>query len=161
LENPTIRHIDDFHIVLTEDPKPAQQESIRQQVKAFNEAASDCHRRLRKSGRQSLVLFLHDKANRQVGGLLASTCWGWLKIDELWLEEPLRGNGYGTVRMQEAEAEALARSCTRAHVKTWEFQAREFYERLGYRVVGELQDYPPGHTFYWLRKELHAGSTNG
>ena len=72
--------------------------------------------------------------NRQVGGLLASTYWGWLNIDELWLEEPLRGNGYGTVLMQEAEAEALGRSCTRAHAKTWEFQAREFYERLGYRV---------------------------
>jgi hypothetical protein len=25
---------------------------------------------------------------------------------------------------------------------------------LGYRVVGQLDDYPPGQIFYWMRKDF-------
>ena len=53
-----------------------------------------------------------------------------------------------------AEGEARARGCTRAWVRTFRFQARGFYERLGYRVVGELVDYPPGEALYWMRKDF-------
>lgn len=52
-----------------------------------------------------------------------------------------------------AEAEALQRGCSRAKLRTFSFQARGFYEKEGYRVVGELEDYPPGETFYWMQKD--------
>ena len=42
-------------------------------------------------------------------------------------------------------------------LSTFSFQARDFYQRHGYRVVGQLDDYPPGETFYWMRKELNEG----
>ena len=41
-------------------------------------------------------------------------------------------------------------------VKTFSFQALEFYTKLGYTIVGELKDYHPGESFFWLRKELIA-----
>jgi hypothetical protein len=25
---------------------------------------------------------------------------------------------------------------------------------MGYRIVGRLTDYPEGHSYYWLRKDL-------
>jgi len=53
-----------------------------------------------------------------------------------------------------AEGEARARGCQQAWVRTFRFQARGFYERLGYRVVGVLEDYPPGDALYWMRKDL-------
>ena len=53
-----------------------------------------------------------------------------------------------------AEAEARARGCLRARLSTFDFQARGFYEKQGYRVVGTLADYPPGGAMYWMRKEL-------
>jgi hypothetical protein len=37
---------------------------------------------------------------------------------------------------------------------TREFQARPFYERAGYRVFGELSDFPPGWKAYWMEKSL-------
>ena len=34
------------------------------------------------------------------------------------------------------------------------FQALGFYQKRGYTVAGQLDGYPPGHTKYFLRKEL-------
>jgi hypothetical protein len=56
--------------------------------------------------------------------------------------------------MNTVEQVAIKRGCRMAQVKTWDFQARGFYERFGYTVAGRMDDYPPGHTFYWLRKEF-------
>jgi hypothetical protein len=38
--------------------------------------------------------------------------------------------------------------------ETLSFQARPFYEKLGYKLFGELVDYPKGHTTYCLVKKL-------
>jgi ribosomal protein S18 acetylase RimI-like enzyme len=75
-------------------------------------------------------------------------------VDELWLDAAFRGHGYGRAIMAVAEARAQERGCQYVLVKTWDFQARGFYERLGFHVVGELHDYPPGHSLYWMRKGL-------
>ena len=37
---------------------------------------------------------------------------------------------------------------------TTEFQAKPFYEKLGYKVVHEMDDYPKGYKCYTLFKEL-------
>jgi ribosomal protein S18 acetylase RimI-like enzyme len=60
--------------------------------------------------------------------------------------------------LQEAEAIAVKRGCHHSHLDTYSFQAPEFYEKQGYRRFGELPDYPPGHTRYFLRKDLGPGT---
>jgi len=59
-----------------------------------------------------------------------------------------------------AEREAIARGCGSAFLDTFSFQALPFYVSLGYKVFGELADYPLGHRRYFLRKSLqvNAGS---
>ena len=42
----------------------------------------------------------------------------------------------------------------RERERTFEFQARGFYERLGYRCFGELNDYPTGFARYFMKKAL-------
>jgi hypothetical protein len=44
------------------------------------------------------------------------------------------------------------------HLDTYDFQALGFYKKLGYGVFGELDDYPPGHTRYFLTKPLDVPS---
>ena len=41
------------------------------------------------------------------------------------------------------------------------FQARPFYERAGYGVVGALRDGVEGHSRYVMRKALDAGADAG
>ncbi len=87
-----------------------------------------------------------------IAGLLGYTNWDWLFIAQLWVSETSRGRGIGQKLMREAELEARRRGCRHAHVDTFSFQALSFYERLGYAVVGRLDNYPAGHARYFLQK---------
>ena len=70
------------------------------------------------------------------------------------LDEAVRGNGVGKQLMAMAHEEARRRGCTRAQTMTYDFQALSFYQSQGYRVVGQLNDYPDGCHYYWLRKDF-------
>lgn len=41
-----------------------------------------------------------------------------------------------------------------AALDTFEYQARPFYEKLGYQLFGTLDGYPPGYRQFYLRKRL-------
>jgi GNAT superfamily N-acetyltransferase len=101
-----------------------------------------------------LCLSLRDAEGALVGGLYGATMWGWLLIDGLWVAEGLRGQGLGSRLLAAAEAAAISRGCRGAWLGTFDFQARGFYERHGYRVFGELPDFPAGHRHYELWKAL-------
>lgn len=86
------------------------------------------------------------------GGLLGEVRWQWFYIDVLWMADDARGHHLGQQAMQLAEEQARRLGCIGAFVDTLEFQARGFYERLGFTVYGTQPDYPPGHTRYYLLK---------
>lgn len=103
---------------------------------------------------QTLAVFVKDEGGELAGGLLGDTYWRWLRIDALWLRDDLRGSGWGRRVMAAAEAEALRRGCRHAYVDTHEFQAPGFYEVLGYRRWGVLEDFPTGYRRIFYRKDL-------
>ncbi|MFF3331527.1 GNAT family N-acetyltransferase [Streptomyces sp. NPDC002888] len=89
------------------------------------------------------------------GGLVGHTWTTWLHITYLWVTPHHRGTGLGTHLLSEAEHLAhTQRSCTRARLETWDFQAPEFYKRRGYEVVCAIEDYPPGVTEFTMTKRL-------
>lgn len=103
-----------------------------------------------------VAYFVRSDEGEILGGL-HGTVWGkWLYIKIVWVAEPARGKGCAKKLVEAAEAYAIERGCMAAHLETFSFQARSLYEKLGYEVFGELKDYPPGHTFYFLRKTLSA-----
>ena len=106
------------------------------------------------SRHQPLVVAIEDARQAVIGGLWGYTGHDWLFTQLLVVPPALRGQGVGTELMQRAEAEARARGCTGAWLDTFEFQARGFYERLGYTCFGELADYPAGFARYFMRKSL-------
>ena len=140
--------------VVSDRPALADVAFIRQRIKEFNDSVSDHHRQGRRTGKEPLAALMRDASGVLTGGLLASIYWGWLDINELWVAERWRGQGYGRKLMGLVEEAALGRGCRLAQVKSWDFQAQGFYERLGYHIVGRQKDFPPGRTFFWLRKEL-------
>jgi GNAT superfamily N-acetyltransferase len=89
-----------------------------------------------------------------IGGILGQLWGGWLHVTFLWVAEAARGQGYGGRLVQAAEAYARARGAVGATLETFSFQARPFYEQLGYEVFATLDGYPPGHAKFFLRKAL-------
>jgi ribosomal protein S18 acetylase RimI-like enzyme len=107
-----------------------------------------------KENWRGLGIFIRDEMGKMAGGLHGYTHWGWLFISHLWVAEELRGQGYGTRLVTLAEEEASRRGCQHAHLDTYDFQALGFYQKLGYEVFGVLEDYPSGHTRYFLQKHV-------
>ena len=106
---------------------------------------------------KSLRVFLQDEQGKVVGGIAGDLFGGWVYISLLWVDEALRNQGYGGELLQRLEAEAIRYGCNHAHVDTYSFEARPFYERAGYQVFGILDDYPAGHQKYFLKKTLIGG----
>jgi GNAT superfamily N-acetyltransferase len=135
-------------LTLDTNGTPEDAQVVRQGLSAFNAAhAGDDHY-------QRIVFIVRDDAGAIRGGLLGGTYWGWLSVDILWLDESLRGQGWGTRLMALAEDEARQRGCHSAHLDTMDWQALDFYLKLGYSVWGQLDDLPTGHTRYFLKKSL-------
>lgn len=98
--------------------------------------------------------FLRSGRGEWLGGLTGLVWGGWLHVQFLWVTEALRGKGQGTRLLGAAEEFALEHAAAHATLETHSFQAAAFYQKRGYEVFGRLEDYPPGHTKLFLRKEL-------
>ena len=92
------------------------------------------------------------------GGLIGETARGFRTIELFWVAPARRRAGLGARLLAAAEQEALSRGCHAAWLDTYDFQARPFYERRGYRVFGELAGFPGGHTRYYMTKRLGQSS---
>ena len=106
------------------------------------------------SDHRPLIVVLRDEQGEVVGGLWGRTGYSWLYVELLVVPESLRGKRIGSELLSRAETEARTRGCSNVWLDTFEFQARGFYERLGYRCFGELAEYPPGFSRYFMTKVL-------
>jgi len=107
-------------------------------------------------GFRPLAVFARDARGTLVGGVYGHVNWNWLQVSLFWVSAEQRRHGLGSRLLGAIEQEAIARGCTQSHLDTFSYQARSFYERLGYQVFAALEDYPSGHTRYFLRKTLQA-----
>lgn len=135
-------------ILVAGNAEPADREIIASGIRAFNES------RAGSSHASPLAVLLKDVSGQTVGGLWGRTSFGWLFVELLFVPEALRGHGYGVRLLEAAEHAAVARNCHAVWLDTYDFQAVPFYERLGYREFGRLEDYPRGHKRHFLRKDL-------
>jgi len=88
-----------------------------------------------------------------IGGITCDLYLGGLLIEWAWIEETRRGQGYGSRLLAAAERHGQERGASFAHLDTFTFQARGFYERHGYEVFGVLP-YPGGIERFYMRKAL-------
>jgi len=92
-----------------------------------------------------------------LGGLWALSLWGSFYIGLVVVPGIARGQGLGSDLMARAEAEARARGCHGMWLDTYAFQARGFYERLGFSVFGQIAGPAPMFPRYFMSKSLASG----
>ena len=101
-----------------------------------------------------LRILVRNQQAEIVGGLLGFFYWGWLAIDILWVHEAWRGSGVGSALLTKAETEARQVGIFRVHLDTMGFQALPFYQKHGYTVWGQLDNFVGDYARYYLKKEL-------
>jgi GNAT superfamily N-acetyltransferase len=104
--------------------------------------------------RESFTIAARNADGRLIGGLTAMVSYETLYIDDLWIEDEARGQDLGTRLIQLAEDEGRRRGASLVWLDTMSWQARPFYEKLGYAVFGELEQAHGRYRRFFLKKTL-------
>ncbi|WP_223592747.1 GNAT family N-acetyltransferase [Neobacillus bataviensis] len=97
---------------------------------------------------------LRNDDGKIVGGITGTIFWYHLHIDYLWVDNSLRGKGYGKELLNHIEKTARENNCRLILLDSFSFQAPDFYQKLGFKVVGIVEDHPKGYKQYYLEKKL-------
>jgi len=105
----------------------------------------------------SINLAARSPDGKLLAGLAATTSYGWLRINMLWVIKDRRNAGIGKDLVRQAIDFGIARQCHSSWLETSNPAARSFYERLGFQVFATLAnaDLPPAEHIRWfLRQDL-------
>ncbi len=101
---------------------------------------------------------LRDQTGDLVGGLSASTSYGWLLIKVLWVAGPFRRQGHGQALLKAAFDKARAIQCHSVWLDTSDSAAFAFYRAQGFEQFGTLEnhaeDHPAEHRRQFLKRRL-------
>jgi GNAT superfamily N-acetyltransferase len=104
---------------------------------------------------QPLHVLATDEQRRIVGGLSGTTQLKWFHLEALAVPGGARRQGVGRRIVETAERVALVRGCRHVYADTMQHQAPDFFQRLGYAIVGRLEDWDShGQTMFVLVKDL-------
>jgi GNAT superfamily N-acetyltransferase len=140
----------DHAIVMPETPTDADRDAVLAVLAAYNDGHVSPPRR------QPLALLLKDADGGTIGGLWGRSSYDWLFVEYLAVPDHLRGREVGTALMRQAEQVARDRGCAGIWLDTFAFQARGFYEKLGFTLFGTIADHPVGSARFFLSKRLDA-----
>lgn len=133
--------------IVVEDPAtPETLKSIELGLDAYNSQFSPMEF-------EEFVVALKTVSGEVVGGIFSQSWAKMLFIKWAWIDEAYRRQGYGLELMARSEEVGRQHGCTAVYLDTFDFQARPFYEKQGYRLFGEI-DYPVGFKRYFLQKSL-------
>ena len=96
-----------------------------------------------------------EEDGRLVAGLDACvTAFKILYVSTVFVEENCRRKGYGKRLMEEMEQRAKAMGVNTVRLDTFSWQGKEFYEALGYKIVGHYENADDGYAEYFFLKRI-------
>ena len=141
-----------MNIEITTNPNEQDAKTISQGIIDFNHSKVPDLEPIEKEVK--FFVFAKNQTGNIVGGIRAICFWNTLHIELLWLSESCRGKGIGKELIESAENFAKENDCGNVFVETTSWQAKPFYEKVGYKHIATLNDRPKGHSSHYLTKEL-------
>lgn len=137
-----------FKVSLEAKPLAAAKKAISKGLDAHNIASAGPY------GFSEFVIGVRDAKGAIRAGFLVDVYYESAFLRWAWVDKKLRGKSLGRALMAAAEEEARRRGAVNLWLDTFSFQARPFYEKLGYKVFGTLKTGRKGVERYWLSKDL-------
>lgn len=116
-----------------------------------------CEEAFKKKGLgkiEEFAFFIYDNSNQIIGGLKAVHFYKSIHVDLLWVHPLYRNSNYGTTLMSKVEEYAKTKQCSFITICTMDFEAKDFYQKLGYVIEFERNNYEKNSTLYYLKKNL-------
>lgn len=145
-ERPTTK----LNFTLQPHPTPEERNRILNPLAAYNEAQAG------PENWREFALSVRSKAGEAVAGLLGFTQWNHFFVAALYVDQQFRREGIGRELIKRAEALALEHGCDAIYLDSFDYQAPGFYEKLGFKVFGKLEEYPPGHERFYMVKRIRG-----
>ena len=125
------------------------------QVETIEEKLSDYDESFIAYRLQGNIQIGIEENGKLIAGLDACmTAFKILYVSTVFVEEKYRRQGYGTKLMQEMEKRAKALGANMIRLDTFNWQGKEFYEAIGYEMVGSYQNQAEGYAEYFFLKRL-------
>lgn len=104
---------------------------------------------------EQIIFRAEDENGTFAGGCVVNVHeWGRAVLAMLWVEEPHRRTGLGSMLLKTAERAVRERGCHYLCLGTMDFMARGFYEKHGYTVFTVNRDHPKGHVGWSLSRRV-------
>lgn len=84
------------------------------------------------------------------GGITMCKRMNWLDLDVLFVKEEHRNMKIGTELINEILKYCREEKIDGIHLYTLDFQAKGFYEKMGFTCIAKIKDWPKGITRYEL-----------
>ncbi|XMB87074.1 GNAT family N-acetyltransferase [Mycoplasmatota bacterium WC44] len=136
---------DDIELIVTDEKKTEYDKLLLKEHNKLREKykVKDCN--------EELCVSLYDD-EIFVGGVLGVIYDDHAYVDMLVVNETYRGKGYGSKIMERFHKE-LTDNIVTLSLGTTQFQAKEFYEKLGYETVVVHKDRPKGFDSYTMIRD--------
>lgn len=103
---------------------------------------------------ENFILKSVDDTDSVIAGIHCQIGGRWLYIASLWINEKLRNQGIGRKLIAQAQEVAIQKKCVGIYLYTYSFQSPQFYEKFGFRVFGELENFCNGNSKLYMKKNL-------
>jgi len=103
---------------------------------------------------QEEVLYAAVEGEQYCGGVLFEVYQEYIHVHLISVKKEYERYGIGTALMKYVEEYAMNLGLESIDLGTTGFQAKPFYEKLGYEVVFTRENYPIGYNCYTLYKKL-------
>ena len=148
----------DMMIKIKNDNNPKLKKEIDSRLSLFNKEHCEWFYDKSKKNEDEYLeeecnFLVYDDENL-IGGAIGFIKYKWYFLDLLYVDEKYRGNNIGTSLINEIEKVAKKKNLIGVRMETWDFQAKDFYEKNGYEVYATFEDCPPGTVDNFLRKKI-------
>ncbi len=137
-----------LNILFSEENYDHLRPLIKKGLLAFN------HPFLGEWNDQTFTIYAEDKNKEIIGGICGSYANAHMKIEWVWIDEQYRSQGLGRKIFHHLDEFALAKNCKYIDLETLEFQAKDFYQKLGFNLIATLPNWCAGYDSYIMRKFL-------
>jgi N-acetylglutamate synthase-like GNAT family acetyltransferase len=133
---------------IEEDADEAVMKALMDGMRTFNRASiPDLYSR-------KITVAIRDDSGAVRGGVVGRIAGDSMYVEVVWNDEAIRLSGLGRRAMLMLEAEAKKSGASESWLYTMSFQAKPFYEKLGYRQFAELSWQSGKHRRHFMRKNL-------